>query len=134
MSEPDAVMSLPSERSSQCPNWGTPQFRGCKFCRRSRTCPNPLACIRASKPLLQFRSERHGECLPCVGSIRTSHKTIQNAEQHAAYAKKLQEDDAAYEQHMLEVSDYEAKLEGRSQSKNASRKRKCNKAGVGEMR
>ncbi|CAE7670348.1 unnamed protein product [Symbiodinium sp. CCMP2592] len=85
-----------------------------------------MVSMRDTKPHLQFRSERHAECLPCIGSIRTSHKTIQTSEQRGAYAKKLAECESSYEEHMNEVADYEQKMQ-KPVSGSASRKRKCKK-------
>ena len=31
----------------QCPKWGRKDFSGCKFCRRSRECENPIVADRA---------------------------------------------------------------------------------------
>jgi len=43
-----------------CPLWGTEQFNGCKLCRRERKAP------------LKFRSDRHKQCNPCMGTLRMS--------------------------------------------------------------
>ena len=87
--------------------WGNAQFKGCKFCRRPRSHPNPFEGI-TGKAFLQFRSERHQECLPCNGTMRKSHPDMVTADDKAKFAKRLSEDQDEYAAHMKHVSSYES--------------------------
>ncbi|CAE7282680.1 unnamed protein product [Symbiodinium sp. CCMP2592] len=123
----ESGLSLPSVASVavtsvsiQSPHWGTNSFKGCRFCRRDRTCANPIVVARATKPFLQFKSERHFDCLLCLGKIRRSNGSVVTSEQHKGFANKLATDEDAYNTHMTELAEYEASL----QDKDKSRKRK----------
>ena len=86
--------------------WGAPNFRGCKYCRRARTHPNPFEAV-TGKPHLQFRSERHQECLPCTGKLWKSNPELVTTEDRSKFAKKLSENEAEYSTHMEAVGLYE---------------------------
>lgn len=58
--------STASHRIVACGTFGTNNFKGCKFCRRPRSTPNPIKAKQAQIPLLPFRSERHAECNMCA--------------------------------------------------------------------
>ena len=94
------------------PQLGHRQFKGCKYCRHPRTCPNPPESLRDTKPLLQFRNDRHAECCPCIGSIRTARETSQTAQRRTQ--KKLPDYNSVFELHVSEVVNYQEKLEERS--------------------
>ena len=102
---------LSCSHASQSSLWGTPSFKGCRYCRRDRTFPNPVVQARDDKPHLQFKSDRHSECLPCIGKMRRCNPTFSTSEQKTSFAKKLAEDDSSYIQHMGELAAYEEKLQ-----------------------
>ena len=107
----ESALSLPPSHASQSSLWGTSTFKGCRYCRRDRTHPNPVVASREEKPTLQFKSDRHSECLPCCGKIRRCNPTLSTSESRASYAKKLQDCDQSYLQHMNELADYEQLLQ-----------------------
>ena len=119
----ESGLSLPSVAtvSSQSPHWGTSSFKGCRFCRRDRTYPNPIVAARATKPFLQFKSERHFDCLLCLGKIRRCNCNLVNAEHLKAFAQKLSTDDDAYNAHMGELCEYESSLQDKDKSKKRRR-------------
>ena len=124
---PPSEISLPSlgaGSSQQSEAWGTPSFKGCRFCRRDRSAANPIIACRASRPTLQFKSDRHQECLPCCGKLRRGNANLITAEQRAAFAKKLAEDDVAYSNHMEELGEYEAGLNARAEKAATSGKKR----------
>ena len=100
--------SLLSEggRSLASETFGNAAFKGCRFCRRPRSAGNPFAKWYPAKQLLQFRSDRHNECLPCLATLRRKHPSF-TSEQRAGLAKQLATDDASYENHMSDVTTYE---------------------------
>ena len=121
-----AMASLPDSLSLvaqyQSAHWGTCNFKGCRFCRRDRNFDNPDFKKRAAKPLLQFRSERHPECLPCLGTIRKVHPIKNSTEGRNAYAKELASNEVAYETYVSEVSEYEEKVLNKERAAGPKRK------------
>ena len=90
-------------KSMASETWGNPGFRGCNFCRRPRSTPNPFLGFFPSKPLLQFRSDRHAECLPCGAKLRKKNAEISTAEQKATYARSLSQNEELYKEHMADL-------------------------------
>lgn len=78
-----------------------------------------MTAMRDEKPLLQFKSERHAECLPCCGKLRRCNPDLSASDAKAAYAKKLAEDDESYLLHMSDLEAYEESIKS-----NPSKKRR----------
>lgn len=56
---------------------------------------------------MQFRSERHPECLPCLGKIRKNDPLMNTALGRNDYAKKCKDDETFYNSHMDGLAAYE---------------------------
>ena len=108
------VVAMPRERPglSICPMWGTPQFKGCKFCRRSREHSNPAVHVRADRPFLPFRSDRHPECLPCMSKMRKHNPALKSSHDKNVYAEKLTTCAQAYEDHVDVLLEHEKIMRG----------------------
>ncbi len=87
------------------PAWGTSNFDGCDFCRRSRSCENPVCSLRASKPKLGFRSDRHAECNMCWSAMRNARPAETSGNQKNKYNDSLTEP-AQYDEHCALVENY----------------------------
>ena len=94
------MASICSSNFSQSPAWGSANFKGCRFCRRDRSYPNPDRSQVQEKPFLPFRSERHPECLACLAKLRKTRPLSNTAAGKNELAKKCKEDEAIYEQHI----------------------------------
>lgn len=91
-----------SALSMVCPHWGSAQFDGCNFCRRSR------ASVR-------MISDRHHECLSCRAYMRKHHPQSCAGPAKNKYEEKLKQDDSAHETHLQDVANMElAKQNGTS--------------------
>lgn len=85
---------------------------------------------RDDKPTLQFKSDRHSDCLPCIGKIRKVNPQVSSSsESRNAYAKRLSEDDATYLEHMTDLGTYEETLQS-----SKTKRRKISKDGSDKER
>ncbi|CAE7786207.1 unnamed protein product [Symbiodinium sp. CCMP2456] len=104
-SQAGSELSLPVGEGSE--DWKSPAFRGCRWCRRPRSFPNPYHSLSPNRPFLAFKSERHCECNTCTCCIRTSRPDIKTKEQKDKLQKEMAEDDTKHAAHMEIVNNYE---------------------------
>lgn len=119
----ESALSLPSH-ASQSSKWGSTGFKGCRYCRRDRSFPNPVVEARPEKPHLQFKSDRHAECWLCTGKLRRCNPDLSTSEAKSQYAKRLADDETSYLKHMTDLEAYE----GSVQTGPGSKRRRTNRS------
>ena len=107
-SQAGSELSLPPAPGGEgSDDFKSPSFKGCRFCRRPRTFPNPYQSVCPDRPCLPFKSERHCECNTCTCVIRSNRPDIKTKEQKDKLQKELADDDEKHAVHMVMVKNYE---------------------------
>jgi hypothetical protein len=87
--------------------YGTVAFNGCKWCRRDRTCENPLTQEKEQYPFLRFRGERHTMCNCCAGTLRRKHPMSMTGDARDKKLALIAGNEVTFHQWLVDVAQVE---------------------------